>query len=288
MGLAFKAGLVQRVLQRKEFIKTGVYETLTPPYHYAVIDPRRHNISVWVKANDQIFDATNDRRYRNAGDSRTTWFCTNGPPMEPPHFTGEGLFSGAGLIVAGFAAATASNNPWEPYDAVRSGNAVLHAGRGNVKWFFTRTGQGTFGCYTIGPGSASGDESLSGCYGIVANSAVVNSADHNGLKAKEGCTAWARRPLDPLPTPDWQSEVSWLPESRNPDGSLKPLDGVIIGVGMGVRPVDLANRLVDVGCTEAVAMDGSDSVVCGHGGGALKQNCPFNKDLVQRWGLYCT
>ena len=48
----------------------------------------------------------------------------------------------------------------------------------------------------------------------------------------------------------------------------------------------MAMGMKTVGCTEAVAMDASDSVICGTGN-VLNISCTALKDDIQRWGLGC-
>lgn len=283
----FDANLIPNVLADQTFQNTGVYVGRSLPHRYAVIDPRRHNVDVWTKANDGQFQALKKSRYRDTAKTKATIFCTNGPPMEPAPFTGSGLLSGDAYIYAGFAASVTNGNPWEPYDVVRSGSAQLHAGRGNVKYVFERTGQGSYGVYNIAPGTPTGVEGI-GAYGIVAGGAVVNSNDHTGLKKKKGCAAWCKRPLStPLDTANWETTTPWFREALKPDSIPEPLDGLIVAVAVSRKPVNLATEIIAVGCSDAIAMDGSDSTLCGMRGG-LQIKCAWKKDLVQRWGLYCT
>jgi hypothetical protein len=280
----FDVHLLEKVLADGMFQRTGKYTGKWTSYRYAVIDPRRHNIDVWTKTQDGQFLPTQMSRYRDSARTRSTIFSTNGPPMEPPHFFGEDHLTGEKKIYAGFGFSVASGTPWEPYDAVRSGGQVLHAGRGNIKWVFERTGQGQLSVYRIAQATANGIEALSGCYGIVSAGAIIDSEDHDGLKRKDGCAAWCLRPLaPPMDTSQWESTVPWLEGVR----ADTPLDGVIIAVAVGIKPRELAAKIVEVGCTAAVAMDGSTSTLCGMDG-AVRIECEPEKDLVQRWGLYCT
>jgi len=288
MAYKFDQNLVSNVLADKIFQQTGVYIGKRTPYYYAVIDPRRHNINVWTKTNDGSFAASEMERYRNSAKNNAAIFCTNGPPMEPPHFPGDGLLTDKQRIYAGFGYSVASGDPWEPYDAVRSGGQQLHAGRSNQKWVFERIGQGSYDAYRILEATTTGVEGLSGCYGIVSGGAVINSSDHTGLKKKTGAAAWCKCPVDPgINTDKWKTEVEWFEEAMGEGDNPVELDGVIIGVAVGIKPKKLAQRIVLVGCSDAVAMDGSDSTLCGSGG-KLRIKCDTKKDLVQRWGLYCT
>lgn len=283
----FDRDLVPRVLADATFRRTGVYTGKDLPHRYAVLDPRRRNVGVWTKRHDTEFRPTQYARYRNMAKARGGVFATNGPPMDPPDLPGSGAPSGGARLYAGFAASMASGDPWVPFDAVRCGGREVDAGRGFRTWHFARTGQGSISSYAIGEGSARGDESLSGCYGIVASGAVVESGDHDGLVEKRGCAAWCIRPLTPgAETTQWESEVPWFPEAMDEEaGAPRPLAGVVIAVVTWREPDDLAATLVAVGCSHAVAMDGSTSIVCVRAG-ALRPECERRKDLVQRWGLY--
>lgn len=276
----FNQNLVFNVLADQTFQRTGAYVGQDGSYYYAVIDPRRHNVNVWTKAHDNEFRPLEPDRYRTAAGAHNTIFCTNGPPMEIPVNTI--VLPLAGPIYSGFAHSIRTGEPWDPYDAVRSGNQDLHPGRGNLKWAFERTGQGSLAAYRVAQAKPTGIEGISG-YGIVSAGAVVNSPDHAGLKAKRAAAAWCRRPIAPPQNAPWETQVRWL------DGveAMSPLDGVIIAVAINAHPTQLANKIVRVGCTEAVAMDGSTSALCGSGG-AMRFECETEKDLVQRWGLYCT
>ena len=99
---------------------------------------------------------------------------------------------------------------------------------------------------------------------------------------------WCRSPLaKPLQTPDWTTEVDWLEGATNENGVPKPLDGLIIAVGVNWKPRGLAEAIIQVGCSEAVAMDGSTSAIFAIESDR-KVDCNFEKDLVQRWGLFAT
>ena len=277
----FNVQLIPNVLADQTFQQTGVYVGKRLPHRYVVMDPRRHNVDVWTKANDTVFQAAQRRRYRNSASTNSTIFCTNGPPMEPAPFLGSGNFSGDALIVAGFVASVGNDNPWEPYDVVRSGGQTIHPGPAvpNVKWVFERTGQGSLTSYNIAAGTPAGDEGI-GAYGIVSAGAVINSADQNGLKRKKGAAAWCKCPLSaPLNTDDWETEIPWFPEATEPDETPAPLDGLVVAVAITKKPRTLAAEIIAVGCTDAVAMDGSDSTLCGFRG-ALNIQCDFKKDLA--------
>jgi hypothetical protein len=286
MAYKFDNTLVTKVLADLQFRRTGKYVGKDDRYHYAVIDPRRRNVSVWTKQQDGDFQPGERSRYRDAAKRNAQIFCTNGPPMEPPDFPTSGFLGPEERIYGGFAWSCANGTPWAPYDSVRSGGQQLDAGVGNVKWFFERNGQGSLRAYRIASGSAGGTEVLNGCYGIVAAGAVINSPDHAGLKAKESCAAWCLCPLaTPLQTHDWPTEADWLEGATDPNGVPIPLDGLVVGVGTNWKPRRLAEDIVRVGCRDAVAMDGSDSSLCGSDG-SLRVECNWKKDLIQRWGLF--
>ena len=205
--------------------------------------------------------------------------------------------SGEANMYLGFAKSLATNTPWDAYDVVRSGGKTVNGGSKIVKWLFQRKGQGSFGNYEIREGTPDGDEGVGG-YGIVSEGRVVKSEDHDNLKKKQGVAAWCLRPIKPgMDTSSWITSVSYLiyipssddesgeegedaeePDSSVPEGA-RLLDGVIIAVAVRSFMPSLASRIVEVGCTHAVAMDGSTSTVAGLKG-KLRIRCSWEKDLV--------
>lgn len=283
----FDRELIPKVLGHQGFRTTGIYAGSRLPHHYVVIDPRRRNVSVWTKPNDDEFDVFQHQAYMDSAKANGSVFSTNGAPMQPAPFTGSSMMTGSALTIAGFAASTASGVPWNAYDTVRSGGSELDAGVGFVKYKVERNGQGSFENYSISRGTPSGVEGMPG-YGLVEDGAVIDSSDHTGLKQKKGATVWCRRPLgNALSTDQWETTVPWFPEALNQDGGPKTLTGLIIGVAVRAKPVTIASDIVEVGCTEAVAMDGSTSTVC-FVKGKRKITCDKKKGVVQRWGLYCS
>ena len=269
----FDQHLVPSVLTDQVFQSTGIYTGNDAGVFYAVIDPRRHNISVWRKTQQNPHVAGRD--YRISAIRLGSHFFTNGPMMAPP--IGNGRFAQVFFIIFPF--------PWRPFDRVISGGRLIAVGKGITKSFFSRIGQGSFASYTIGYGRLPPgiNEGLSGLVRLVANGAIVNDADTPGINGAVGIASWGLCPITPVPTDGWSSEVPYFDEADE-----DVLDGLIIAAAtqnLGFNAW-MAMGMKTVGCTEAVAMDGSDSVICGTGN-VLNISCTALKDDIQRWGLGC-
>ena len=277
MSFKFDIHLIPNCLADQGFQSTGIYNGVDAGVYYAVIDPRRHNINVW---DGGAPNPHHSQGYRLAAIRHGTNFATNGPMMAPPAGSSKvSLYFWVAVlfIISLFA--------WRPFDRVIKSSRVAHRGKGIVKSYFARSGQGSFSAYSIGNGSApiSSLEGLSGLVRLVANGGIVNDADTAGIQAAVGIASWGLRPIPPTPTDGWTTEVPYID-----DGEEDLINGVIVAAAssQGVANIWMAIGMLAVGCTEAVAMDGSDSVVCVQNG-ALTISCTGLKDEIQQWGLYC-
>lgn len=262
MAHLFDARLVPNVLADQSFQATGIYIGQDQALVFAVIDPRRHSIDVYPA---RVLSAT--------ATSLGSHFFTNGPQMAPPF--GAGRFWQVLFIIFG--------GRWRPFGPVVSGGQVLHPGVGNNKSYFGRTGAGHFTDYVIAADPATGIEAIGGLVRIVANGGVVTDADNFTLGQAIGICAWGLRPVGPIATDGWLTETPYIePDQAN------VLDGLIVVAGSnqsGYNPW-LATAMLGVGVRDAVATDGSDSVIMGWGA-TLKIPCSFIKNAIQRWGFCC-
>jgi hypothetical protein len=172
---------------------------------------------------------------------------------------------------------------WRPFGPVISGSQVLHPGVGNNKSYFGRTGEGHFSDYVIADDPATGKEAVGGLVRICANGGVVTSADTGTLGQAIGICAWGLCPLSPIPTDGWLTEKPYIDGNESDE-----LDGLLVVAGSDQQGFNawLATGMLAVGVTEAVATDGSDSVLMGWGQTA-KIRPGFIKDSIQRWGFCC-
>jgi len=269
MAYKFDGQLVPNVLLDQAFQATGIYIGQDGALHYAVIDPRRHTINVWTRLMPV-------HGYEGTARILGSHYFTNGPQMEPPLGTGK-IATFFGLVLPIY------NRFWRPYGRVISGGRVLHPGVWNTKDHFGRTGRGHFSDYVIAPDPAAGQEAIGGLVRLVNAGAVVTSPDTITLGAAVGICAWGLCPLSPVPTDGWLTELPWIDPNESDE-----LDGLIIVAGsdqQGFNP-NMGAMLLAVGVKDAVATDGSDSVIMGSGT-TFYVRCALVKDGIQRWGFAC-
>lgn len=276
MSYRFDSRLIPNVLSDHSFQSSGIYIGQDQALVYAVIDPRRHTINVWTErqGGGALHQMTHGGlHYQPTATSLGSHFFTNGPQMDPP--IGHNRFAQLVFALVPF--------QWRPYGRVISGSRILHAGTGNDKSFFGRTGAGHFTDYVITSGRAVGIEAIGGLVRIVARGGVVTSGDTQSLGQAIGICAWGLCPIAPVPTDGWVTEVPYIDKDTG-----KALDGLIVvaGSNQGGYNAWLATAMLGVGVKEAVATDGSDSVIMGWGN-TLKIPCSTIKDEIQRWGFCC-
>jgi hypothetical protein len=295
MPYKFDNMLVPNVLSDQTFQATGIYIGQDSGLYYAVIDPRRHNIDVWKKRwGGPLHQLTHGGlHYQRTALQIGSHYFTNGPQMTPKLSVGmplliQHLLQFLTILVP---------IPWNPYNLVISGGGIIHRGAGLNKSFFGRNGQGSFSNYVIAPDppGATFREAIGGLVQIVsAGSSVTDSGNGeiNRLESSKGICGWGKRPISPaIATDDWESDVPYLPPEEGgeiPAEEVGVLDGVIIVAGSSSVAIaaTLASQMVTVGVTEAVATDGSNSVIMGFGS-TLNIPCILIKDEIQRYGFCC-
>jgi hypothetical protein len=139
------------------------------------------------------------------------------------------------------------------------------------------------------------------------------SLPFTNLTAKQGITAWGLIPLDgsAVPPPDgWSPELPYCgplsaeelgydddcnddcddgcDDGCDEDCDDDRLDGVIIVAGNDSSGIQLPKHFATIGVRDGVAMDGSDSVMMGSQTDEYLDRIPWYKDLIQRYGFYCS
>jgi hypothetical protein len=182
---------------------------------------------------------------------------------------------------------------------------------GNLVWFGRHTNV-DFSSYVVGGGPPPNDlvEMNAGLIPLVRNFAALSNVPgastynqaYASLENAAGVVAWALIPLGTTPTipPATAPSDAAVAGGLTPadltgvnlvmPGDTTPLDGVLFVIGKGgttLNPV-VAGILQSIGARDAVAMDGSDSVMLGSGGESyVGTPVPFYKQHIQRYGFYC-
>lgn len=278
------------VINDPVFQATGKLYTSEPGgawgLHWVVIDPRRHQLFTWKKANlDFVADAasqnasvvTNGPFFSYKGGSkrwavvrvglRSIWELVSAQTISMVNpLLGAIKMARVGTnirrsMVANFSA----ENPvghihgwWGSEVAVGAPNSYI----------FGRFGGRQFRNYLIAKGNPNPTpEVISGLIPTVLNYQVVNtSATTNQFGY------WGLAPLDPTAL-IWQQANLQLPLKEAIDSykiyedkeemELPKLDGLLITAFQSIRPVNMANMLSGVLVKDAVQLDGADSVLLG-------------------------
>ena len=298
----FDAQLVPNVLADRRFHRTGIYIGQDGDLIYAVIDPRRHVVNVWRKRllpQGALWDPISHLTYQlTAVSLRAEWF-TNGPQMDPPSGSGA-LNTLIGLIVG---------SHWVPFGPVIHGGRAIDTGKQLGQQFFGRLGQGRFTHYKIAddPPLHGFIEASGGMVQLVKAGGLVTSEYALNMQVAVGVATWGLRPINPpLDTSAWDAGYLEIREAemiREPGMSQATfdeltyvnrdlpgwmLDGVLVSAASnqsGVNPV-IAAQMLAVGCTDAIAADGSDSALAGVRN-SIFVPCELHKDKIQRYGLAC-
>lgn len=211
-------------------------------------------------------------------------------------FLGALLGAFGGYILGGFL----MTNDWAPYGPVKGnqhGVADPGKNRNGELYRFGRNGN-AFKNYKVEGGQGFGDfhEMIGGLIPILLGynpMKTVPGPNYNSqfalLAQRQGITAWGIIPLMPTSTERTPGlgaqELKGIDLSRPGKG---PLKGVIIAAGSQLRHTnDLGTILMKVGTKDAVAMDGSDSVMMGAGTQHFLNKPPTAKQRIQRYGFYC-
>jgi hypothetical protein len=309
----FDQNLISSVLADPAFQRFGIYNGEDRRLFYSVADPRRRTVNVWVK-DHQVLGAADwvnwvsgffnpfvgsgyqkGLYYRLTAVGLGHAFFTNGPMMTPS----------PSRVLPWWARAVRSVLPmgslfgdirWVPMNAVVKNSRIIDRGIASAGGggYFLRTGAGQFGHYRIGPMPTQGQplpqDAIEGIFGltlIVSNRRIVRSPSVTHLQDREGVAVWAKVPIDPaVRTDEWESETPYLPPGEEMEAPANAIDGVIVAAGSGLGNWNnrISRDLVLVGATDAVAMDPSDSVICGSLS-TLDVQCAYLKDLVQEYGL---
>lgn len=74
------------------------------------------------------------------------------------------------------------------------------------------------------------------------------------------------------------------------EGSLGPMKGVLVVAGSNERTYNAAmpRILASIGTRDAVAMDGSTSVMMGSKAEHFLRHPPLSKQKIQKYGFYCS
>lgn len=288
MSYPFDATLVPNVLTDLAFQRTGIYIGSSNGLFYCVVDPRRHDVDVWEKLSSmQILRIWGNAAwpYMLSALHQRFEFFTNGPMMTPPSPAPSGWRRAWEYLIT----VLGLSAQWSPVNTVVHRSTIMGIPNGPPynNAYFGRSASGRFTFYTIAadPAPAAMIECMGGLTRIVANGAVVTGG-LSGIDVSGNVAGWALVPFTPpIDTAVWEVERYLEPSDGSPQDTAA-LHGLIVAAAsdQGYWSFTLATDFVVIGASEAVALDGSDSVTCGCGT-ALLIRCAFHKDAMQRFGL---
>jgi hypothetical protein len=290
------ADAVRQALDRPGFRSTGVAEGGEGSFAWVLVDPERHPLVVWERAQRRSYAATARGleaaaftngpyvgRIGRAAVAARIGGCTavggallqtRGAQKRPAAVAALGAL--AGLGVGWWLALTG----WEPCGLVRSeANGIDDRrnwrGEGATHGWIGRSGEG-FGSYAVGLGNPPDGlrEAMGGLIPLIVNGEVLG-AD----------------PADPNYHPDYARSrtkkqlVTWclLPTPNAPSG------GVLLVVATRDRAAsaELATHLSALGVTGAVATDSSGCAMLGSGRHFVLGPPHLHRQTIQLYGLCC-
>jgi hypothetical protein len=173
---------------------------------------------------------------------------------------------------------------------------------------FGRGSTTAFSSYSLTRGHAPAgyEEGIGGLIALVIGYAAQTATagpnynkPFSDLSAKGGIASWALIPLGDTSTtshaaiPDIDGATSGpltADELRGIDlvmpGDTTPLDGVIMVAGKRTGFGEIAGYYASIGARDAIALDGSDSVMVGSGSTSYLGPLPWYKDGIQKYGFF--
>jgi hypothetical protein len=300
--LSLKAGFLPAVLRDADFQRNGILfgeeqgGDAPKDCRWVVIDPNRHKLEVWQKSSP-----TQD--YVAAGQTLNASVFTNGPFIQykaNTYLAHAGYYAQGAITAFGLSSAP-STDMMRRMDQGWNAAALDWFGGGPVGYvigsargvkitkpcahlgYFGR-GTGTdFASYKIGqgdPGTLA--EAIGGLF-------APGVTDYKIADYESKCQAnqWFFWGLAPLAADDARFKETGLADalaSYSGAGSAKPVPGLL--VGLYYCSSSHAQLLVDIGVKDAVKLDGSDSVLFGHGDTVLVGDSMFDaKRVSHSWGF---
>jgi hypothetical protein len=239
----------------------------------------------------------------------------------------KGALVGGGIglvfgLVVGYRAGTANTfGNWVPYDVVHGATHLVDdPGSGWTGFVHLGRTSAAFATYVVGDGRPGKGfaEVIGGLTPVVRHFFPVSvkpgtpnyHSEWAKLSTQSGLLAWGIVPLSedvsnvPIPQTETGLKLSagqrtvlgphdFIGVSRVMPGQTQPMPGVLVCIGNGggksayIFMMAAGAILANIGTRDAVAMDGSDSVMMGAAAEHFLPKPPGSKQLIQRYGFYC-
>ena len=295
------SNFMHNVINNQGFHENGFYSGKDSGINFTIIDPKIHDIKVWVKQKN--FDLVSsmqklpNHKYRTATKSLGAFVFTNGPFMTPggPINLINSIASVVTFIpckIASFfgyssfpknwglyAAYVIPYWPWKSFGTVHQGvvldDIVPKSLPPNSSWF-GRIGTGSFEAYTIQNGVPDG--AIEGIIGhpIIKHGKIINPTKTSWAARASAICCWGLIPYSIHPI----GKIS--KSSTNDEKSV-----VILVMGSNANTSSIPQKMVDVGVVDAIGMDGGTSALMGEGENIFFE-CKWYKDKIQKYGLFCS
>ena len=254
-----------------EFIKKGFYLGRDSGIYFSVIDPRIHSVNVWVKSNysfkKKIWKKLSNKIYQDTATSLDSYVFTNGPFMLPLGNIKNKWMIRIAYLCPGWG--------MKPVGVLVHNGVILNHDSVNSPWF-GRTGTGSFDNYMIQDTVPNG--AVEGIVGhlIIRNKKIINPTQTSWAAKASAICCWG---LIPHKMPEVGKTSKF---STNDEQS-----GIILVAGSNTQTYSIPQKMLDVGVTDAIGVDGGTSALMGEGKNMFFK-CKWYKDKIQRYGLFCT
>jgi|ETNmetMinimDraft_8_1059916.scaffolds.fasta_scaffold13640_3 hypothetical protein len=292
------SNFMDNITNNEIFRENGFYSGSDSGINFTVIDPKLHNMEVWVKRKQNSLNSTLKKslnhKYRTTAKSLGAFVFTNGPFMTPrgPINLINSVVSAATFIpckIASFLGYSPSQKnwglyiayiipywPWKPFGTVVHNGTILDYGQPPNSPWFGRIGTGSFADYTIQNGVP--NNAIDGIVGhpVIRCGKIINPTQDSWASRASAICCWGLIP--------YRTHTAGK-ISKSSDNDKK--SGVILVMGSNTNTGSIPQKMVDVGVVDAIGVDGGTSALMGERKNTFFE-CKWYKDKIQKYGLFCS
>ena len=292
------SNFMHNVTSNEKFHENGFYSGSDSGINFTVLDPKLHDMEIWVKGKQDSLDSTLKKslnhKYRTTAKSLGAFIFTNGPFMTPrgPINLINSIVSAVTFVpckIGSFLGYSSSQKnwglyvayvipywPWKSFGTVVHQGVILDEGKPINSPWFGRTGSGSFESYRIQNGMPDG--AIEGMVGhlVIKHGKIINPTENSWAARGGAICCWGLIPYEIHP-------IRKISGSSSNDKK----SGVILVMGSNTNTSSIPQKMVDVGVVDAIGVDGGTSALMGERENTFFE-CKWYKDKIQKYGLFCS